>query len=88
MKATTRQAVRHLLGQLPRNASPRERAERERIIEAVTIIRRHETGRVQPKNVVDNAYRCWRAALRREHGADSPSWERGHFRRRRHQVSP
>jgi hypothetical protein len=74
IKATPQDATRHLFGQLPRSASQRERERRESLIETFAIMRRHELGKVQPKRVVDNAYRRWRYAFRREHGE---TWERG-----------
>jgi thioredoxin-like negative regulator of GroEL len=67
IKATARQAVWHMFGQLPRNATQREREARERLMETFAIIRRYKNGATLPKREVDLAYRRFNAALARRH---------------------
>jgi thioredoxin-like negative regulator of GroEL len=67
IKATARRAVWHLFGQLPRNATQREREARERLIETFAIIRQDQNGKALSKRDVELAYRRFNAALARRH---------------------
>lgn len=73
IRARPTQAVRHIFGQLPRNASLRERAARERLIRAFVVLMRHEKGKVQPKHIVAGARRYWRTSFVRRHPDLEPS---------------
>jgi hypothetical protein len=66
-KATPRQGVWHMFGQLPRNATQRERDARERLIATFAIIQRDRAGKVLPKRDVDLAYRRFNAVLARRY---------------------
>jgi hypothetical protein len=70
-------AVRHVFGQLPRNATPAQRQARERLIRTFEIIRRYEDGVSFPKRDVDLAYWRWQGSLARRHPGIDFSWSRG-----------
>jgi hypothetical protein len=82
INATPKTAVRHMFGQLQRNATQRERAERERIVAAFRVMMIHENRIHKPaaqqptKRAVEGAYKFFNEGLAKRHPDVDFKWDR------------